>query len=195
MRVLFMAILALTLTPCYSFNLYPPPIQTLQQVPEQSSISPSRMPSEAELLSSLTVSQTAQGTSSKSPKREETKRSSNSADVNLFISNIRYDGKVAQTEADEYVVLTNKANKALDISGYYIYVATSGTQGATYTFPKGSLIPPSKSIRIYTNEIHKESGGYSFGSKKAIWNNRGGLAVLRDANDKKLGEFKYKPSA
>jgi len=48
---------------------------------------------------------------------------------------------------------------------------------------------------VYTNEVHKETGGYSFGSGKALWNNRGGLAVLKDASGKKLMEFKYKPVA
>ena len=113
----------------------------------------------------------------------------------IVISDINYDGKVPTTESDEYVVLTNAAKEAMDISGYYVYVATSGTQGATFTFPAGSMVKGGSSVRIYTNEIHKESGGYSFGSGKAIWNNRGGLAVLKDAKGGKLGEFKYKPAA
>ena len=74
-------------------------------------------------------------------------------------------------------------------------MATTGTQGPTFTFPKGSTIKPDTSVRIYTNEIHKETGGYSFGSGKAIWNNKGGLAVLKDSTGKKLGEFKYKPTS
>ena len=113
----------------------------------------------------------------------------------IVISDINYDGKVPTTESDEYVVLTNAAKEAMDISGYYVYVATSGTQGATFTFPAGSMVKGGSSVRIYTNEIHKESGGYSFGSGKAIWNNRGGLDVLKDAKGGKLGEFKYKPAA
>jgi len=85
----------------------------------------------------------------------------------------------------------------MDISGYYVYVATSGTQGPTFTFPKGTknnnptVLKAGESVRIYTNEIHKESGGYSFGSGKAIWSNKGGLAVLKDGAGKKIGEFKY----
>jgi len=83
----------------------------------------------------------------------------------------------------------------MDISGYYVYVATSGTQGPTFTFPKSkkdpTVLKAGESVRIYTNEIHKESGGYSFGSGKAIWSNKGGLAVLKDGAGKKIGEFKY----
>lgn len=113
----------------------------------------------------------------------------------VAISDINYDGKVATTEADEYVVVTNASKGPIDVSGYYIYVATTGTQGPTFTFPKDSILKPGQTIRIYTNEIHKESGGYSFGSGKAIWNNRGGVAVLKDMKGTKLGEFKYTPKA
>jgi len=79
----------------------------------------------------------------------------------------------------------------MDISKYYVYVATTGNQGPTFTFPKSTTIKAGESVKIYTNEIHKESGGYSFGSGKAIWSNKGGLAVLKDGAGKKIGEFKY----
>lgn len=113
----------------------------------------------------------------------------------IIISDIKFDGKVPTTESDEYVVITNGSKNPVDISNYYVYVATSGTQGATFTFPKNSVIKAGQSIRIYTNELHPETGGYSFGSGKAIWNNRGGLAVLKDFKGSKLAEFKYKGSA
>jgi hypothetical protein len=113
----------------------------------------------------------------------------------VSITDIHYDGIVPKTEADEYVIISNGSNNApVDVSGYYIYVATTGTQGPTFYFPKGSTIKPSSSVRIYTNEMHKETGGYSYGSGKALWNNKGGLAVLKDSNGKKLGEYKYKPA-
>mmetsp|Transcript_23143 Transcript_23143/g.35105 ORF Transcript_23143/g.35105 Transcript_23143/m.35105 type:complete len:214 (+) Transcript_23143:63-704(+) len=109
----------------------------------------------------------------------------------IIISDLQYDGKVPKTEADEYVVITNASQKkSTDISNYVVYVATSGTQGATFTFPQ-YILKPGQNVRIYTNEIHKESGGFSFGSGKAIWNNKGGLAVLKDAKGDKLNEYKY----
>ena len=116
----------------------------------------------------------------------------------IIISSINYDGQVPKTESDEYVVITNNSKSPVDISGYYVYVATTGTQGPTFTFPKATksnnptvLLKGGESVKIYTNEIHKESGGYSFGSGKAIWSNKGGLAVLKDGAGKKIGEFKY----
>jgi len=115
----------------------------------------------------------------------------------ITISSINYDGQVPKTESDEYITILNNSKSPMDISGYYVYVATSGTQGPTFTFPKTTknnnptVLKAGESVRIYTNEIHKESGGYSFGSGKAIWSNKGGLAVLKDGAGKKIGEFKY----
>lgn len=109
----------------------------------------------------------------------------------ILLTDVHYDGRVPKTEADEYVTIANTSKAPMDVSGYYLYVATNGSQGATFTFPKPSVVAPGQSVRVYTNEIHKETGGYSFGSGKALWNNKGGLAVLRDAQGKKVGEFKY----
>ena len=118
----------------------------------------------------------------------------NVATTGVAITNINYNGKVATTEADEYVVITNPTKSPVDISKYYVYVATTGTQGPTFTFPPGTTLRAGGSFRIYTNEVHKESGGFSYGSGKAIWNNRGGLAVLKDDQGKKIMEYKYKPT-
>lgn len=116
-----------------------------------------------------------------------------STEASLSITNLQFDGKVPTTESDEYVVITNRSKSPMNVAGYYLYVASNGTQGATFTFPANAVVAPGASVRVYTNEIHKETGGYSFNSKKAIWNNNGGLAVLKDASGKKLGEYKYKP--
>jgi Lamin Tail Domain len=113
----------------------------------------------------------------------------------ITISSINYDGKVPTTEADEYVVVTNTFKNEMDVSGYYVFVATTSTQGPTFTFPKVTILKPGQSVRIYTNEIHKETGGYSFGSGKAIWNNKGGLAVLKNGSGATISEFKYKVAA
>lgn len=113
----------------------------------------------------------------------------------ISIADIFFDGKVPKTEADEYVVIQNSSKNNLDVSGYILYPATSGTQGSTFKFPKGSTIKANSSVKVYTNEIHKESGGYSWGSGKALWSNKGGLAVLKDNSGKKLGEYKYVPKS
>ncbi len=168
-----------------------PPIQQVKVVPSSSSTtevsqsSATNLPSQEEL---------AQKASSQDISTASIKPSTNVASgVGVTISDIHYDGVVPKTESDEYVVITNNYNSPIDVSGYYIYVATTGTQGPTFTFPKGTTLKANQSIRVYTNEIHKETGGFSYGSGKAVWSNNGGLAVLKDASGKKLMEYKYKP--
>jgi hypothetical protein len=192
-----------------AFTVTPPPpavtvvTPTETQLPTLSSAA-KNLPSDQEFLkrssSTISLSAAAPATASPAPAASAAasakaatsalaKASTSTADI--AITSLNFDGKVPTTEADEYVVISNQSKNPTDVSGYYVYVATTGTQGPTFTFPKGSTIPPGKSVRIYTNEIHKETGGYSFGSGKAIWNNKGGLAVLKNAKGQKLGEFKY----
>ena len=147
----------------------------------------SNLPSQKELLDKV-GSQTLASVATDAPKTVNV-----AAGSGISIADIHYDGVVPKTEADEYVVIRNSAKDAIDVSGYYIYPASTGTQGSTFYFPSGSMIKPNSSVRVYTNEIHKETGGYSWGSGKALWSNSGGLGVLKDANGKKLGEYKYKP--
>lgn len=173
-------------------------------------VSSSNLPPQSDLLDrigSFTVSASSTAAPPKASSSEAVSKSGTAAPPKassseaaskagtVRISDIFYDGKVPRTESDEYVVLQNSSKSVIDVSGYSLYPATTGTQGSTFTFPKGSTIQPNSSVRIYTNEIHKETGGYSWGSGKALWSNSGGLAVLNDANGKKLGEFKYVPSA
>jgi len=145
-----------------------------------------------EQVGTLTVSASSTS-SSATAKVDASKKSSttSSPSKGVSITDIHYDGDVPKTESDEYVVISNTGKDSVDVSGYFIYVATSGTQGPSFYFPKGSVIKSGASVKVYTNEVHKESGGYSWESGKAIWNNKGGLGVLKNADGKKLGEFKY----
>lgn len=167
------------------------PVTTVNSNPANvkvaSTTSSSNLPSQKELLGKA-------GSTTVAAAPVTNNKSTNIASGNgISIADIHYDGVVPKTEADEYVVIANGSKNPVDISGYYVYVASTGTQGPTFYFPKGSVIKAGSSVRIYTNEIHKESGGYSWGYGKALWSNNGGLGVLKDASGKKLGEYKYKP--
>lgn len=189
MKCLLTTLLALAPV-CQAFTVEFPPAVRIVAPLEQNvaatpmlsvATAPSNLPTQRDLLSSSMMLSAA---------------STNMVESNLVnIVDINYNGNVPTTEADEYVVIKNGSKSPVDISGYYIYVATTGTQGPTFFFPKDSIVKPGGTVRVYTDEIHKETGGYSFGSKKAIWNNRGGLAVIKDGNGKKIGEFKYKGSS
>ncbi len=153
--------------------------------------SPSNLPSQSELLVRVGSFTVAASTETKAAPKEAKAAPTG---VSISIAEINFDGKVPKTESDEYVVIQNSSKNTIDVSGYIVYPATTGNQGSTFSFPKGSTIKPNSSVRIYTNEIHKETGGYSWGSGRALWSNSGGLAVLKDDKGTKLGEFKYTPT-
>ena len=51
-----------------------------------------------------------------------------------------------------------------------------------------------QAVRVYTNEIHPESGGFSFGSGRAVWNNRDpDRANLIDNNGNLVSSKSYPP--
>lgn len=105
----------------------------------------------------------------------------------VAISAINYDGLVKYTEADEYIeIATTSAQQ--DISGWKIVI---GTNDKTFEFPAKSMIRSDANVRVYTNEIHKETGGFNFESGKALWNNKGGVAQLFDASGKEVSTFSY----
>ncbi len=109
--------------------------------------------------------------------------------ADVYISNLVYKGQVKRTQSDEYVELTNRGNKAADISNWK--VTSAGSTKQWFVFPAGSILDAGKSCRVYTNEVHPETGGFSFGSKTAIWNDAGDELNLFDATAKKVATLAY----
>ncbi|KAK1737919.1 V-type proton ATPase subunit G [Skeletonema marinoi] len=114
----------------------------------------------------------------------------------VIISNINYKGHVKGTESDEYVEVTNGSKATVDISGYSVldidhHGTLKETVGTTFVFPTPTELTPGQTVRVYTNQIHKKSGGYSFGSGKAIWNNKGGKGVLMNRAGTEISQFVY----
>lgn len=96
------------------------------------------------------------------------------------ITDICYKGTVKRTQTDEYVEVTNLDKESADISGWML--CSSEGQFNVFTFPDGTLLAPSQSVRVYTNEVHPESGGFSANSRIPIWKDLGDEALLYDAN-------------
>ena len=109
--------------------------------------------------------------------------------ADVYMSNLVYKGQVKRIQSDEYVELTNRGNKAADISGWKITSAGSAKQW--FIFPAGSALGAGKSLRIYTNEVHPETGGYSFASKTAIWNDAGDELNLFNAKGENVATLTY----
>jgi len=87
---------------------------------------------------------------------------------NVQITYIFYDGVVYRTESDEYVEITNLGDISQDLEGWVLKDISEGYP--SFTFPSYILAPGAK-IRVYTNEIHPEWGGFTFGYSKAVWHN------------------------
>jgi hypothetical protein len=122
----------------------------------------------------------------------------NSADVvaifaragrpDVHITTVRNKGEVKRTQADEYIEIVNRGTVAANISGWTVGADDAGQD---FVFPEATVLQPGQRIRIYTNESHPEWGGFSYGSKRPIWNDKGDLARLRDTSGTVVSEFGY----
>ena len=75
---------------------------------------------------------------------------------------------VVGAESDEYVEIVNIGGTAQELFGWRLSDIADGSP--EFVFPLWEL-EPGEIIRVYTNEVHPEWGGFSFAHGKAIWNN------------------------
>jgi len=114
-------------------------------------------------------------------------RYGNKAHTSVSISYICFDGNEKYTEADEYVELLNSSNSLIDLSNWQL----SAGKNQLFTFPNSVQLKPQSTIRIYTNHIDHCTGGLSFNSKTAIWNNKGDVGRLTDHLGVLVSEYRY----
>jgi micrococcal nuclease len=108
---------------------------------------------------------------------------------NIQITLIFYDGVVPTRESDEYVEITNVGDESVDIMGWVLKNVSEGYP--SFTFPS-HILQPGQSIRVYTNEIHPEYGGFSFGRNSAIWsNNEPDIAALYNPHGEEVSRKSY----
>ena len=110
------------------------------------------------------------------------------ATPHVRISRIFSDGSVKSTEADEYIALVNDGLIDIDISGWKIQ---SINRNQEFSFPTGTVLKKGAECRVYTNEVHPESGGFSFGSKRSVWNNSSDEGRLYDAQGNLMSSYAY----
>ena len=80
---------------------------------------------------------------------------------------IFFDGLVYRTESDEYVEIANLGDAAQDLAGWKLM----DMQGSpAFQFPTW-VLEPGGAVRVYTNEVHPEWGGFSFEYGRAVWKN------------------------
>lgn len=106
----------------------------------------------------------------------------------VVLTHVEHKGQVKRTQADEYVEVMNRGTVAADISGW---VLGADDAGQDFRFPPGTVLQPGQRIRIYTNQVHPQWGGFSYGSGRPIWNDKGELAKLRDTDGNTVSQFGY----
>jgi len=109
--------------------------------------------------------------------------------VNVQITKIFYDGAVPRVESDEYVEIANLGSEPVDLKDWVLKDITDGKP--SFIFPS-YLLQSGESIRVYTNEIQSEYGGFSFGSETSVWNNSSpDTAALFNAQGQEVSRKSY----
>jgi micrococcal nuclease len=107
--------------------------------------------------------------------------------ANVMLTDVLFNGKVSAAEPDEYVEFQNQGSLPQDMAGWRI---ASVRGGQTYVF--GALaMQPGQICRLYTNEVHAEWCGLSWGKATAQWNDTGDRANLLDATGKVVSSIGY----
>ena len=118
---------------------------------------------------------------------QDSSQSQDQSDIR--ITSIFYDGQVYRVESDEYVEIVNMGTHSQDLAGWVLKDISEGYP--SFTFPH-YILEPEDFIRVYTNEIHPEYGGFSFGFGKAIWNNSDpDTAALYDDEGQEVSRKSY----
>ena len=214
MFVILLAILITTLA-CGPTSMYPSrslAVQTgLPRAPVELTLAPSRTPTETPTLvvqptqpaATPTLVETAAIPPTETPVSLPTLEPSPSpspSDVTLTptdgaaasaagtitIVGISYDGS-GDKEPDEYVEIRNDSDQTIELGGWKL----KDKADHLFTFPE-FVIQPAQVCRIYTDELHPDSCGFSFNfDRSAIWNNGGDCAYLSDQDGKAVTEYCY----
>jgi endonuclease YncB( thermonuclease family) len=101
------------------------------------------------------------------------------------IIEIFYNGQ-KDPESDEYAEIKNVSPDTVQLSGWML----SAGHGQDFIFPAFELAP-GQTCRVYTNEVHPESCGFSFGRDESLWSNAGDCGHLYDPGGSLIDEVCY----
>jgi len=105
----------------------------------------------------------------------------------LVIAAIHYRGEIKPDEPDEYCEIRNDGLAAVDLAGWR---QNAGSEGQDLIFPSFHL-QPGQACCVYTNQVHPETCGFSFGRSGALWRNRGDCGRLYDPTGALVAESCY----
>lgn len=102
-----------------------------------------------------------------------------SAVASIYISAVNFDapGNDHQNLNGEWVKITNKGSGPVDMVGWRL--SDEGTKHV-YTFPSFTLSPGS-TVTVFTGSGMNTATELYMGFGKAVWNNDGDTATLKDA--------------
>ena len=103
------------------------------------------------------------------------------------ITDIFFNGVIGSQEPDEYVEITNSGPEPVDITDWELQDTTGDREYKWENY----IMQPGEKIRIYTNEVHEETGGFSFRSRGSIWRNSGDVAELYDLDKQLVSRYAY----
>jgi len=108
------------------------------------------------------------------------------APSDVQITYIYYDGQVKQVESDEYAVIKNVGGSPVNLNGWHL---NADDPGQDFWFPD-FVVQPGQECRVYTNEAHPESCGFSFRhTGSALWANSGECGHLYDAGGAEVSTY------
>jgi hypothetical protein len=108
-------------------------------------------------------------------------------DLEVYLIDVYYAGNPTINESDEYVEIINLGLQEVDLAGWRLRASLLGVE---FKFPS-YLLQPDEICRVYTNEIHPEYCGFTFGSASAIWNDNGECADLYEPGGTIFDEYCY----
>ena len=109
----------------------------------------------------------------------------------MRIACIFFDGLVKTTESDEFVEIVNLGDAVQDLAGWTLVDTDDGSP--SFMFPSWTL-EPGDVIRVYTDEVHPQWGGFTFGRGSAIWSNsQPDTAGLFDQQGELMSAKSYPP--
>jgi hypothetical protein len=106
----------------------------------------------------------------------------------VLISYIHFVGAQKGAQGDEFIEIKNIGGKVQDISGW---VVRAGSAAQEYKFPKSTVLDSGATARVYTNFNDGKPGSYSFGVKRAIWNDAGDHGELLDVSGVVVSSLGY----
>jgi len=168
--------IALALSGCGSGSSEP------TRPPEAPTIAPSPLPTAA-----ASPSSSPSPTVTLAPAPTATSAPALAGECGVVICDLFYDGAVPRVESDEYCEIRNDGPSAVNLVGWRL---NAGAPEQDFVFPD-YVLEPGRCCRVYTNEVHRETGGLSFGSGQALWHNKSDCGYLYDAAGNLVSEWCY----